>query len=449
MEDNLNLYGNGAHAGSESGYLEHTVEPLSADFTQVEVLRRGEVTVLASAVRYGRKYLLKALSADAATQLTYRRMLRKEFELLMRLSHPGVARAVDMTTVEPLGMCIVMEWVEGATLDKWLGEHPSRKEARDMAMQLLDAVEHIHHCGIVHRDLKPANVMVTRNGGRAVVIDFGLADTDAHTALKQPAGTAGYMAPEQQAQAVADARNDVYSLGIMLQQMNVGGSWRRVAQRCLRPIDKRYPSAGALRDALLAVERRKRWAVRIATALAATGIVAGSAFITHNLSGDNARLHAESDSLRTALAVIGSQQTTQRTVIEGQQQRLAAIADSLAGTTAAGEALQQSQREQRKHEQRVARAVEGGRRAIDHAFKQEHLDGLAGRVNSMEMANEYFSKWLKVQNSINPYLEHLDSDFTTGDRSSIQNQLIDYLRNKRKAPDEIVERKIRSGFSAP
>lgn len=449
MEENLNSYRAGEHVGSESGYLEHAVEPLSADFTQVEVLHHGQVTVLARAVRYGRKYFLKALSADAAGQLTYRQMLRKEFELLMRLSHRGVVQAVDMTTIEPLGQCIVMEWVEGVTLDKWLDEHTNRNEARDIVMQLLDAVEHIHYCGIVHRDLKPANVMVTHNGDRAVVIDFGLADTDAHTALKQPAGTAGYMAPEQLSDRVADARNDVYSLGVMLRQMNVGASWKRIAQRCLRSIDERYQSVEALRDALQAVERRKRWGVRIATALVAGGIVAGSAVIAHNLSSDNARLHAESDSLRTALTAIDSLQMQQHTSIAGQQQRIVALADSLASTNAAGEALQQSQREQHEHEQRLAQAAERGRQVIDNVIRQEHLDGFAQQVNDMEMVNEYFKKWLNVQNAISPYLEHLDSHFTPQDRSNIQNQLINYLRTKRKTPDDIVSQKIQTGFTAP
>lgn len=68
--------------------------------------------------------------------------------------------------------------------------------------------------------LKPSNVMITHNGGYVKLIDFGLADTDSHTILKQPAGTLSYMAPEQAQMAQADVRNDIYSLGVIMQEMN-------------------------------------------------------------------------------------------------------------------------------------------------------------------------------------------------------------------------------------
>ena len=117
---------------------------------------------------------------------------------MSRLQHPGVVEAKSLEDVPGLGRCIVMEWVNGATLKEWLsaGSH-SRDERRQVAHQLMDALSHIHSQGVVHRDIKPSNIMVTNTGQSVKVIDFGLADTDAHTTLKQPAGTVSYMAPEQ------------------------------------------------------------------------------------------------------------------------------------------------------------------------------------------------------------------------------------------------------------
>lgn len=71
--------------------------------------------------------------------------------------------------------------------------------------------------------MKPQNIMVTHNGHYLKIIDFGLADTDSHAILKQPASTLKYMAPEQAQHAVPDVRNDIYSLGVILQEMELGG----------------------------------------------------------------------------------------------------------------------------------------------------------------------------------------------------------------------------------
>ena len=81
---------------------------------------------------------------------------------------------------------------------------------KKIAEELMDAVGYLHSKGIVHRDLKPENILITRNGEHLKLIDFGLADSDSYAILKQPAGTSGYMSPEQKVTAVADVRNDIY-----------------------------------------------------------------------------------------------------------------------------------------------------------------------------------------------------------------------------------------------
>ena len=73
---------------------------------------------------------------------------------------------------------------------------------------------------MIHRDLKPSNIMITHNGQNVKLIDFGLSDSDSFCVLKSPAGTSGYIAPEQMLPgAKAEPRADIYSLGMVLGEM--------------------------------------------------------------------------------------------------------------------------------------------------------------------------------------------------------------------------------------
>jgi len=240
---------------SASGYITDAFEGISRVFTDVEILHTSEVNIVARAKRYGRWWLLKGLNKKVAQETAYQQRLRKELELLMELQHPHVATAIGIEKVEGLGDCIVMEYVEGITLKKWLQAAHSRKERRRIAMQLLDAVSYIHSKGIVHRDLKPENIIITLNGDQVKLIDFGLADTDSHTILKQPAGTEKYMSPEQKQTAMADVRNDIYSLGVIFSQMNL--SYDAIILRCQKPIESRYQNISELTEAIRRRDRRK------------------------------------------------------------------------------------------------------------------------------------------------------------------------------------------------
>ncbi|MBR2146141.1 MAG: protein kinase, partial [Muribaculaceae bacterium] len=157
---------------SVSGYLEDGFEGVSSEFTQLEALQSHGVNRFTRAKRYGRWYLLKSLNNESRNKLIYQEMLRKEFDIMMRLQHPGVVQTIGMETVKTLGQCIVMEWIEGVTLKKWLEGENSRYERLHVAEQLLDTLAHIHSHGIAHRDIKPTNIMVTTNGKNVKIIDF-------------------------------------------------------------------------------------------------------------------------------------------------------------------------------------------------------------------------------------------------------------------------------------
>ncbi len=265
---------------SVSGYIVESYEGLDTAFSEVTAVASRGYCDLYRAKRYGRWYLLKCLRQEHAGDAAYQQMLRKEVEVLMQMQHPGVLQAVGMETVALPGRgdvtCIVAEWIDGVTLGEYLKTTPTASSLRRIALELAEALAYVHQQQVVHRDVKPSNVMITHNGGYVKLIDFGLADTDSHAILKQTAGTLRYMAPEQARLAQPDVRNDIYSLGIIFQEMNGLGRVvpRRIVSRCLAPIAHRWQNTEALVDALKQSGRRRRW-LYIGAALAVVTFIMG------------------------------------------------------------------------------------------------------------------------------------------------------------------------------
>lgn len=243
---------------STSGYLQDSFEGIMSHFTDVEVLYSSSTNIVAKARRYGRWWLLKALQPEMRDRKQYQLSQRKEFEILIELQNPGVVTAVGLEEIDGLGLCIVMEYVDSMTLKDWLETNPDYASRRSVFHKILDAVTYIHSKGIVHRDLKPSNILVSRNGINIKLIDFGLADTDSHSFLKQPAGTQGYMSPEQQSLAEADVRNDIYSLGVIMQKC--GLKYSRIIKKCLSDAEHRYQTVDELKKAVNKRDNlKKQW----------------------------------------------------------------------------------------------------------------------------------------------------------------------------------------------
>ena len=238
-----------------SGIISTDYEGVSRAFTEITPLPSKGYCELFKAKRYGRWFLLKCLKQQYIDDPIYQQLLRKELEILMAMQHPAIIQAYGMEKVKLSDndnrMCLIAEWIDGITLSDFLKKKTDQTIRRRIADELVDGVAYIHQQQVVHRDLKPSNIMVTHNGSNVKIIDFGLADTDSHAILKQPAGTMRYMAPEQANTSAPDTRNDIYSLGIILQELQLGGrSYRRIIDKCLRPIDRRYPNAEALKKDL-------------------------------------------------------------------------------------------------------------------------------------------------------------------------------------------------------
>ena len=225
-------------------------EGIDSKFCRLSVINKTEHNLLIKAQRYGQWWLLKALLPEHRDLPAYQEMLRKEFEMMIQMHHPNIVRTFSLEKVEGYGMCIVMEWIEGITLSKFIDSTTDSQTGMKVVDELVDALDYIHKKGVVHRDLKPDNVMITSNGSTVKLIDFGLADSDAYTVLKQPGGTDGYMSPEQVSGANPDVRNDIYSLGVIIKEMNLGRRFDKIEHRCMAPIERRYQNISELGDAL-------------------------------------------------------------------------------------------------------------------------------------------------------------------------------------------------------
>ncbi|HXI03892.1 MAG TPA: serine/threonine-protein kinase, partial [Candidatus Saccharimonadales bacterium] len=266
----------------------------------------GEVW-LAEDTRLGRRVALKTLTPSAASDPGRLARFEREAKAAAALNHPNIVTLFSVEEAEGLHF-LTMELVEGRPLGARIGENGmSMRELLEIALPMTDAIASAHARGIVHRDLKPDNVMISSEG-RVKVLDFGLAklreegailggDSSLSPTRTQAGvllGTLAYMSPEQAQGEPADARSDVFSLGILLFEMTTGhrpfdgknavavissvlkdptpslsgepgvpARLDRIIRRCLeKEPDARYPSArelhddlSVLRDELLTAER--------------------------------------------------------------------------------------------------------------------------------------------------------------------------------------------------
>ena len=200
-----------------------------------ELFRKGTRNVLWLTVREGRRFILKGLPEELRPHPEERIRLRKEYSLGLRISHPGVAGVYGFEDHPVAGPVIVMEYVDGMTLDEFLrkGKLPDLKIRMGIARQIADSLAFIHSLGLSHRDLKPDNVMITRRN-ESKIIDIGLGDSEDSVIYKQSMGTGQFGAPEQKMPCVGDSRADVYSYGKLLELLLPESRFRKLRAMCLK-----------------------------------------------------------------------------------------------------------------------------------------------------------------------------------------------------------------------
>ncbi|MGH9072835.1 MAG: serine/threonine-protein kinase, partial [Acidimicrobiales bacterium] len=173
-------------------------------------------------VRLGRPVAVKVLRAELAADAGFRARFEAEARSAARLAHPHVV-AVHDTGEDGDHPWIVMERLPGRTLADDISSGPLDEEAaREVALQVLDALGSAHAAGLVHRDVKPANILWA-DGGGVKVADFGIAKgaeppggSGDLTATNLLLGTPAYLAPERIDGSPATARSDLWSVGVVL-----------------------------------------------------------------------------------------------------------------------------------------------------------------------------------------------------------------------------------------
>jgi len=204
-------------------------------------LGRGGMAVVHSATdeELDRKVALKVLAAHLAGDPDFRARFLREAKIAGGLDHRNVVRVFDITELDGLP-CIVMELVEGGTLD---GGSLTLAEAAEIA----EGLAHAHAHGVIHRDLKPANLLRGADG-LVRIADFGIAralDETRTTQIGTVLGTLRYLSPEQAAGRDVGEPADVYSLGVVLDELLVEKpqSIRALIDRCRDTDPHRRPSA--------------------------------------------------------------------------------------------------------------------------------------------------------------------------------------------------------------
>ena len=189
------------------------------------IARGGMATVyLATDLRLERRVAIKVMHGHLADDIQFKSRFVQEARSAARLAHPNVVNVFDQGQDSDMAY-LVMEYLPGITLRDLLKDYGklTPEQTVDIMEAVLGGLAAAHKAGIVHRDLKPENVLLA-DDGRIKIGDFGLARAaTANTASGQALlGTIAYLSPELVTRGVADARSDIYALGIMMFEMLTG-----------------------------------------------------------------------------------------------------------------------------------------------------------------------------------------------------------------------------------
>ena len=188
--------------------------------------RGGMATVyIAQDERLERPVALKVMHPHLADSQDFVARFRREARSAARIVHPGVVSVFDQGVITGQGF-LVMELIDGTNLRQLLRAQGAFTipQALRYTTDILEALRAAHRVGVIHRDIKPENILVPTEGP-AKVTDFGLARAASEVSMSSTGnmlGTVAYIAPEIATTAEADARSDIYSVGIMLYEMLTG-----------------------------------------------------------------------------------------------------------------------------------------------------------------------------------------------------------------------------------
>src|SRR5216683_448704 len=198
-----------------------------ASYTLLEPIGHGGMAVVYRARQdsLDRTVAVKILSEHLAASTEFLERFQREARTAANLRHPNVITVFDFGQDERGVPYLVLEYIDGPTLADLMDTGLDDSRVPDLLDQIAAGLDYAHARGVIHRDIKPGNVLISKDDGRVVLADFGLAWLleGAHLTLTGGViGTPEYMSPEQASGDPIDQRCDVYALGVVLFEMLVG-----------------------------------------------------------------------------------------------------------------------------------------------------------------------------------------------------------------------------------
>jgi len=238
-------------------------EIIDGRYQLTRVVGSGGMATIYAAIdlRLDRQVAVKIMHSHLAQDEQFVSRFIREAKAAASLSHPNIVAVLDQGWNQGGSPCvfIVMELIEGATLRDYLIEQGSLSPERALSIitPVAGALAAAHKLGIVHRDIKPENILVSKEG-RIKIADFGLARGAllGNTMTAESSvilGSVSYLSPEQVQRGVADARSDIYSLGIVLFEILTGQKpyqGEDPVQVAIKHVNERVPAPSTLKPGL-------------------------------------------------------------------------------------------------------------------------------------------------------------------------------------------------------
>lgn len=323
----------------------------------------------------GTKYVI--LKTPVTNDSMLIEVLHREYELACNLNHPCIVSILDFVPDTPVGPAIVMEYIDGLTLDEFVASNPTMEERKSVLNDILDGIDYLHHRGIIHNDLKPDNIIVNSNKA-ARIIDFGFSASNDSAYKGCIGGSDGYTAPEiLNGSGSAGAASDIFTLGRLINLIFGGRKYRKIARYCssLSP-SERPQSIQGLRELIKQKEHQPIIMASAAAMILIIGFFTFSSINRHQESKQIERHIAQSiDSVykKTTDKIIA--QTHQDSV--KTEKRIAENIASFAMETEQAEQAKQIQQQQHRDALRKHYIMELApiyQEAIDSASKQKYKE---------------------------------------------------------------------------